>query len=151
MHRIQYELGWRIVNLLFLIAGMLMPWFLISFDPLPAGSKPISGLDHMLALIGVEVDSLSRYRLDLGWAMGLLELMSLAWVATYLVMAAVQILRGKISHSKMVALALLMAALLFSFNDAVLRSRIPLIGFWLFTLGLISSAICEWLNFSTDS
>lgn len=146
MKKSKSALPWCLANLVFIAGGIAAPWYMIGFDPPPIGPTPVSGVIYMRSVFMTEIVSWMRQRLGWVWFLQLFEAIGLVFVAGYVVLAIVRLLRGQGYRGKLVALVLIAVASLFLIDLTVHRVSVLLPGFWLFILGLISSAIYEWLN-----
>ena len=149
MGTIRRTLFWRLASLLLLAGGVLTPWISIGFDPPPVGPKSISGANYWVSLVRVEVGRWVMQRVDWAWVLYLLELMGMAFALGYSLWRVVGAVRGKEPHSRFLALTLIGIVALVWFNDFANRGITPMLGFWLFAIGLILSAFCEWQNSAT--
>ena len=134
----------RILGTGMLMIGIFMPWFQLGFEPHPT---PIrwSGLRDILNSGSLGVESILEDGPDLHSTLLLLEGLSgvgLIFYFFYSISAVRKVHKG----IKVLSLFLIGISIVFLFNSqSPIIGRI-LFGFWLFILGLLLSAIVEWLS-----
>ena len=137
----------RILGMSMLLVGVFLPWFGLGFEPQPT---PIrwSGLEDILDSGSLGIESMLEDGLDLYSTFWLLEGLSGIGLMVYFfysILAARRVYKG----NKILSLLLAGISGVFVFNSQSLIIGRILFGFWLFILGLLLSAIVEWLS-STD-
>jgi hypothetical protein len=137
----------RILGIGSLIVGVFLPWFQLGFEPHPS-SIQWSGLEDILDSGGLAVESMLEDGPDLYSTMLLLEGFSgvgLIFYFFYSISSVKKVRKG----NKMLSLFLIGTSIVFLFNSQSPVIGRVLFGFWPFILGLLLSAIVEWLS-STD-
>ncbi len=140
------RLGWLILNLALLTSSMLMTWFILGFEPPPA-LKPISGWEFILTRIATSITLSLKYGLSWLWVLSFLQGVGGIFVVCYVVVGIISINTKPKTHrrSKILSIILIVAAAVFLLSDFAFGSvRLPWPGYWLFLLGVLSSAIFEW-------
>jgi hypothetical protein len=133
---------WLIANLVLLNSSMLMTWFILGWEA-PPYTWPVAGWYFIFTRI-IESVILSS-KSGFAWRGILLFLQGVSgiFVMGYVVFKALK--NAKPQGSKAIAILLLTVVVVFlssDFADIVLS--LPLLGYWLFIVGLLTSAIFEW-------
>lgn len=137
----------RILGIGLLFVGLFVPWFQLGFEPHPT---PIrwSGLEDILDSGSLGIKLTLKYGPDLSSALLLMEGLSGIGLILYFFYSSSAVRKVRKGNRVFSFLLLCTGALL------LFRSQLPIVGtvlfgFWLFMLGLLLSAIVEWLS-STD-
>jgi hypothetical protein len=142
--------GWLGANLVLLIVGMLIAWFALGFEPHPS-LKLISGWDFILTQLATSIELLFEYSLGWLWILSFLQGVGGIFVMGYVVVKIIRIVKLKSPMgSKVISITLIGIGIIFLFRDLLYRLNLPLPGYWLFILGLFSSAIFEWRHSMMD-
>ena len=142
---------WRVINAAMLIAGLLMPWVDISFEPIPA---IVYGWEKFYWAIwfggfGVLRFLESRYisLAIMDFLMGLSSIFLLYYL--FYNIFSIQIAHKRNKVLSVIILCLTSTVLYDTFFG--LWSA-PFLGFWVFILGLLSSSLAEWgINYKTEN
>jgi hypothetical protein len=146
MKRKHSQLSWLIANLLLLSIGMLLAWFILGFEPSPA-LKMISGWDFIFRQITNSISLSVEYGVVWLSVLSFLQGAGGIFVIVYVVFKIINVARSTYDKgSRFLSIALVIVVAIFLFRDLLYRFNLPLPGYWLFMLGLISSAIFEWRN-----
>lgn len=142
--------GWLIANLIMLSISMLMTWLILGFEPPPALTS-VSGWEFIFMRIATPVELLLEYDFAWLWILSFLQGVGGIFVMGYVVFKITSIAKLE-SHegSKILAVVLGIVAVIFLFHGLLYELNLPLPGYWLFILGLLSSAIFEWRNSMTN-
>ncbi len=142
-------LYWLVVNLLLLAGSVIMPWFRVGFEPHPAGVETISGWKFIWESGNQTFQFFLKYGFDWFLIFSILvdigALLIIAYMAISIMRAAnIRTTKG----NKPFSLAMIIVALIFLYDGVIQGPPVlfPLLGFWLFILGLISSIVFEWLS-----
>jgi len=147
MKKETYILIWLIANLLLISVSLLMPWLFVGFEP-TLGSMPILGLEFIFIRI---INSVELW-IELGfawlWVLSFLQGVGGIFVICYAVFKMINIAKPKVhTGSKVLSVALLVVIVIFLIrNFASGPITLPSFGYWVFTLGVLSSASYEWRN-----
>ena len=133
---------WLIANLVLLSSSMLMTWFIFGWE-LPPDTWPIAGWYFIFTRI-IESIILSS-KSGFAWRGILIFLQGVGgiFVMGYVVFKTLK--NAKPQGSKAISISLLTVVIVFlssDFSDIV--GNLPLPGYWLFIVGLLTSAIFEW-------
>ncbi|MCI0611178.1 MAG: hypothetical protein L0Z71_19225 [Anaerolineae bacterium] len=141
-------LGWLIVNLILISGSLLMTWFILGFEPPPA-LMPIAGWDFIFTQIAISMELLSEYGFAWLWILNFIQGVSGIFVVGYVVFRIFSIITKTKSRTggEVLSIALMATMAVFLLSDFAFGSiRLPWPGYWLFILGVLSSAIFEWKN-----
>lgn len=150
--RLQHRLSiWLITNLVLLSGSLLMPWVCICFHPY---DKPTSGW----IFIPIKIVSGTQLLLQYGfswlswlWMLSLLVGVSGIFVIGYVIFNILKFSSQKIFIGSRVRSLILVVVMLLFLGEVLSGFNLPLPGFWLFMLGLLSSMILEWRSSIFDS
>jgi hypothetical protein len=136
--------NWRVINMILVIVGILLPWFSLGFEVAPISSVP--GWEFNYTSFSFVAESLLENNfllIDIPFAIiaiggGLLIL--------YLIYNLLEIINEKDLIRRSITLAsLISVSLIFLFSVLLLGER-PLLGYWLFILGVASCIMLEWVK-----
>lgn len=143
--------SWLIANIVLLISGALMTWFILGFEP-PPQPNPISGWSFIFARITTSIELLLQYGFAWLWILSLIEGVGGAFVTGYIVFKVISIVSPKAyTGNKVLSIALIVVLMIFLFRELLYGPNLPLPGYWTFMLGLFSSALFEWRNSMTEN
>jgi hypothetical protein len=131
---------WRVINTALLVAGMSLPWYvLISIEgdlvPTPAGWK--SACEGVVWALG----DIKSFGFDWYTTALILAGVGVVLVFLYLVYNVSAVIKKRNIRCKFLSFIFIGVNILFS-----VRLDRPVIGFWVISLGLLSSAVLEWVN-----
>lgn len=134
----------RILGTGMLLVGLFVPWFQLGFEPHPTPMR-WSGLEDILDSGTLGIQSMLEDGPDLYSTLFLLEGLSGVGLFCYFFYSS-SVVRKVREGKKVLSLLLIATGALLLF-----RSQLPIVGavlfgFWLFMLGLLLSAIVEWLS-----
>jgi len=134
---------WLIANLVLLSGSMLlMTWFILGWEP-PPDTWPVAGWYFIFTRI-IESVILSS-NAGFAWRGILLFLQGVGGIFVMGYVVSKMLKNAKPQGSKAISIILLTVVVIFlssDFADIVLN--LPLPGYWLFIVGLLTSAIFEW-------
>ena len=133
---------WLIANLVLLSGSMLMTWFIWGWEP-PPDTWPIAGWYFIFTRIVDSVIVLSRSGFAWQGILILLQGVGGIFVMGYVVFKTLK--NAKPQGSKAISIILLTVVVIFlssHFADLVFNPPLP--GYWLFIVGVLTSAIFEW-------
>jgi len=135
---------WLITNLVLLSASFFLPWIYIGFEPVPR-SSPVSGWDLTVLRITASTELMLQYGFGWLWISSLLEGLGSIVVLGYIIFSIFRIAQHKVFQGNIMFLCIFVAVIFNIILRTLLYSEInfPLPGYWLYCLGLISSAILE--------
>ncbi len=137
----------RILGMGMLIVGIFMPWFQLGFEP-QSSSIRWSGWEEILDTGSLGIESILKNGPDLYSVLSLLEGVSGIGLIIYCFYNTLAIVRLN-NGNRLLSLMLISIGVILLFNSQSAIVGAILFGFWLFMLGLLMSAIVEWLS-STD-
>ena len=136
-HKFPY---WLIANLILLSGSLLMPWFFAGWEP--GYGTPIAGWYAIFLPIIDAILLFSQAGFDWEGVLDSMQGVAGIFVMGYVVFKTLRITKPK-GH-KAISAILLVVVVLFLSRDFVDIFFLFLPGYWLFILGLLSSAIFEW-------
>ena len=140
---------WRSINTILIATGLSMPWIMFHFDNyqprIPAQSPPV-GWSFFFSLWKVVLSDFMAYRFELPMLLflaigfgGVLLVLYLIF-NVYCVVQNREQKKNKITSFTLIGLIASLSFLVF-FAEAT-----PFLGYWLSNLGILSSAMLEWIN-----
>ena len=135
---------WLLINLTLIISSLMMEWFFLGFEP--ETLFPIYGWDFIFTRVATSIGLLSEYGFGWLWILSLFQGVGGVTIMIYGFFRAPFILKRKNPPgSKAISIFLLSVVVVFLLSDLGHSSpRWPLPGYWLFILGVLSSAAFEW-------
>jgi hypothetical protein len=139
---------WRIINVALIIAGMMMPWFYIDpMEPYLTDYSPIAGWSEIYGMCVEAIDYIKSFGFE--WLIIPVILSGICGILIffYLIYNLLVIIeKGKIKKLKFAPFAFIGINIMFSIKWLVSDFTHPLLGFWVISLGMLSSAVLEWMN-----
>jgi hypothetical protein len=143
MKKENHPIYWFVINLALLVGSMFMTWSdIIIFDP---PGFPISGWEFIFLKLSSSIEEFRDLSFHWFWFLDLLEGMGGAFIIGYIIFVIIKIVKRKIfagSKTRSIVLAVIAISLLLI--GLTLKTYL---GYWLFIVGIFSSAILEWQYF----
>jgi len=135
---------WLLINLTLIISSLMMEWFFLGFEP--STLFPIYGWNFIFARVATSTGLLSEHGFGWLWILSLFQGVGGVIIMIYGFFRALFILKRIFPpKSKSLSIFLLLVVVVFLLSDFGHSSpRWPLPGYWLFILGILSSAAFEW-------
>ncbi|OGO71666.1 MAG: hypothetical protein A2Z49_09730 [Chloroflexi bacterium RBG_19FT_COMBO_56_12] len=137
--------SWRVINLILIVSGLLLPWIRIYFDNVNVGLEPAppAGWIFFLSMWQDTINDLSGHGFELFLLPFWLTSLSGFLIVLYLVFNLIAAIKGG-DHKGNKVISIILIGTIVAFLFLVFESAEPALGYWLTNLGVFSSAVLEW-------